>query len=256
MFMDEELNEETDKPLQGSTLLMAEEDVVDQKEVQEHLKFVYKAQKIVHEEVEKNIKKAQKQQQENYARRQNAAIPSLEVGQKVLLKNLRRADRKGGKEEIPNLGPYIIDKDLGKGRYTLRTLDGQKLAKAQNEKNLKIFHERQHDKKEESDDDLQNRPSFEAAVSSTPVIAASYGKQKTTNSSQPHVNKSTTTSLPLQGLVKRDHPLRGSSQQSSQADGRFHDGEGLGFQRLLGDITAIVHQSIKDGQGEDMGHKQ
>jgi hypothetical protein len=55
----------------------------------------------------------------------------------VLLKNLRCADRKGGKDEIPNFGPYIITKDLGKGRYTLATLDGQKVAKAQNEKRMK-----------------------------------------------------------------------------------------------------------------------
>ena len=43
---------------------------------------------------------------------------------KVLAKNSHRME---GKLEKPWLGPYIIQKDMGKGRYCLKTLEGKAL---------------------------------------------------------------------------------------------------------------------------------
>ena len=39
----------------------------------------------------------------------------------------KNSHRMGGKLEKPWLGPYIIQKDLGKGRYCLKTLEGKAL---------------------------------------------------------------------------------------------------------------------------------
>ena len=51
-----------------------------------------------------NIKKAQAIQQEDYNQRHKTAY-SYKPGDLVLLKNLKRADRKGGKASLPL--PYI-----------------------------------------------------------------------------------------------------------------------------------------------------
>ena len=51
----------------------------------------------------------------------------FKVGDKVLKSNARNRHRMGGKLEKPWLGVYIIQKDLGKGRYCLKTLEGKPL---------------------------------------------------------------------------------------------------------------------------------
>ena len=45
----------------------------------------------------------------------------------MLKSNARNSHRMGGKLEKPWLGPYIINQDLGKGRYCLKTLEGKPL---------------------------------------------------------------------------------------------------------------------------------
>ena len=54
-------------------------------------------------------------------------ISIFKVGDKVLKSNARNRHRMGGKLEKPWLGVYIIQKDLGKGRYCLKTLEGKPL---------------------------------------------------------------------------------------------------------------------------------
>ncbi|KAL5517809.1 hypothetical protein EMCRGX_G003429 [Ephydatia muelleri] len=51
-------------------------------------------------------------------------IPNI-VGDKVLKSNARNRHRMGGKLEKTWLGVYIIQTDLGKGRYCLKTLEGK-----------------------------------------------------------------------------------------------------------------------------------
>lgn len=43
------------------------------------------------------------------------------VGAKMLIKDYERKKRKGGKMDYRWLGPYIIEKSLGKGLYALKT---------------------------------------------------------------------------------------------------------------------------------------
>ena len=54
----------------------------------------------------------------------NTTQTIFKVGDKLLKSNAKNSHRMGGK---PWLGPYIIQKDLGKGRYCLKTLEGKAL---------------------------------------------------------------------------------------------------------------------------------
>ena len=85
-----------------------------------------------------NITKAQKQQ-ETYDRKH--LQKELEVGTKVLLENTAQQQRKGGKMEPLRLGPYTINRCLGKGIYELKNMKGEALKKA-NIARLTVFKER------------------------------------------------------------------------------------------------------------------
>ena len=58
---------------------------------------------------------------------------------KVLKPNARNRHRMGGKLEKPWLGVYIIQKDLGKGRYCLKTLEGKPIKQTIHCARLKRF---------------------------------------------------------------------------------------------------------------------
>ena len=76
------------------------------------------------EEAKTNILAAQKKQKEYYDRKH--AKPHLfEKGQLVLKKDFKRKKRKGGKLDTRFLGPYVINKKLGRGIYELMAEDGK-----------------------------------------------------------------------------------------------------------------------------------
>lgn len=56
-----------------------------------------------------NINEAQIRQHESYAKRHPKADIIFKPGDKVLLKNLKRCDRKGDWSAMPWLGPFIIE---------------------------------------------------------------------------------------------------------------------------------------------------
>ena len=87
-----------------------------------------------------NITKAQKQQKETYDRKHLQG--ELEVGTKVLLENTAQQQRKGGKMEPLRLGPYIINRCLGKGIYELKNMKGELLKKKANISRLTVFKNR------------------------------------------------------------------------------------------------------------------
>jgi len=62
----------------------------------------------------------------------------LKQGDKVLLRNLKRADRKGGKSTLPWIGPYTVEETYGNGTCTLKGGKGVIKAK-QNMCNLKLY---------------------------------------------------------------------------------------------------------------------
>ena len=67
-----------------------------------------KMRNAAHNKASQNIKKAQKKQQKDYNKRYNMPPSTLPIGSKVLLQNLKRQDRKGGKFTFKWIGPYII----------------------------------------------------------------------------------------------------------------------------------------------------
>ena len=85
-----------------------------------------------HQEVSKNIARAQEKQQKDYNRR-HAVPTSLKIKNKVWLKNQRRQDRKGGK------GPYTIEHITKKGLCTLKNERSTVLAKKFNVDLLKPY---------------------------------------------------------------------------------------------------------------------
>ena len=84
-----------------------------------------------------NITKAQKQQKETYDRKH--LQKELDVGTKVLLENTAQQQRKGGKMEPLRLGPYVINRCLGKGIYKLKNMKGELLKKKANIARLTVF---------------------------------------------------------------------------------------------------------------------
>ena len=66
----------------------------------------------------------------------------LDVGTKVLLENTAQQQRKGGKMEPLRLGPYVINRCLGKSIYELKNMKGEVLKKKANIAQLTVFKDR------------------------------------------------------------------------------------------------------------------
>ena len=76
------------------------------------------------EEAKANIETAQEKQCEHYNQK-HANPEAFLVGSKVLVKDFTRRKRQGGKMDFRWLGPYTIEKNLGKGTYLLRCDAGE-----------------------------------------------------------------------------------------------------------------------------------
>ena len=67
------------------------------------------------EMAENNIQKAQARQKKNFDKRH--LMPSFDLGSLVLLKNMTRKGRQGGKMDSHFTGPYEISEEIGKGNF-------------------------------------------------------------------------------------------------------------------------------------------
>ena len=83
----------------------------------------------VYEVAGANIVKAQTKQPRDYNRRHHQLPNSLNINDKVLLKNQKRKDRKGGKFTYKWLGPYAIQNISQKGLCTLVNANRKSLKK-------------------------------------------------------------------------------------------------------------------------------
>jgi len=90
-------------------------------------------------EAHKAIDIAQEKQRKQYNSRHQPKDP-LKEGDRVLLKNLKRSDRKGGKATLPWLGPYTILEVFHNNTCRLSSQSGE-LAKKYNLCNLKRYHD-------------------------------------------------------------------------------------------------------------------
>jgi len=66
-------------------------------------------------------------------------LQDLPDGTKVLLKNNRKFDRKGGNLEDSWVGPYTVVSKTTKGSYKLRNKHGKELAKCYTGSQLKVY---------------------------------------------------------------------------------------------------------------------
>eukprot|EP00102_Acyrthosiphon_pisum_P021598 XP_016658808.1 PREDICTED: uncharacterized protein LOC107883393 isoform X2 [Acyrthosiphon pisum] len=94
---------------------------------------------IMENHAKQNIGEAQKRQRLSYAKRHNTGYIFKE-NDKVLVRNLRRDDRKGGWKYVPWEGPYTIV-SINKGNTCTLKSKNKILAKKQHLSNLKYFKE-------------------------------------------------------------------------------------------------------------------
>lgn len=123
-----------------------EMDMTQFNEVMDHMTRV---KQIVFQKASENIEKAQTRQKKDYDKRHRDGT-CFNTGDVVLLWNMRRADRKGGKQTKPWLGPYEIQEVHENGTYTLRNKKVTLKTKAAGS-NLKMFHERESQPTKEKD---------------------------------------------------------------------------------------------------------
>jgi hypothetical protein len=75
----------------------------------------------------------------NANKNQNSRDKSFHVGDKVLVFNSRKANRKGSKLEKDWLGPYVLKDMTPKGVASLSNISGKDIKTKQNVKNIKKY---------------------------------------------------------------------------------------------------------------------
>lgn len=98
--------------------------------------------KEISERASNNIAQAQLKQKKDYSKRRGKC-QTIKEGDKVLLRNLKRDDRKGGKCQKTWLGPYVCSKIHDKNLCELKSEGNDTLKKRYNMKHLRIYHQRQ-----------------------------------------------------------------------------------------------------------------
>ena len=89
------------------------EDVI----LDEVIDALIKSREKVFKDAEVCIKRAQNKQKETYDRKHQPS--GIAIGAQVLLENTAQKQRKGGKLEPAWLGPYTVNRCVGKGLYEL-----------------------------------------------------------------------------------------------------------------------------------------
>eukprot|EP00731_Ephydatia_muelleri_P025726 Em0017g809a len=97
-----------------------------------------------------NISLAQREQKELYDRKHNPN--ELQVGTTVLNEKTRQKHRKGGKMDDRWLGPYPINRYIGRGVYELKNMKGAVLMTKVNVNRLKVY--KYPDEHKESNEDM------------------------------------------------------------------------------------------------------
>ena len=101
------------------------------------MQTLLESRKATFNKAETNIIAAQKKQKDTYDAKH---LPGeLKEGSEVLLENTKQKQQKGGKHDPLWLGPYIINKSIGKGVYQLRQTDGKVMKTTANVNRLKLY---------------------------------------------------------------------------------------------------------------------
>lgn len=115
------------------------ENAFNQEEFDKTLDKMITMRNVMENHAKQNIGEAQKRQRLSYAKRHNTGYIFKE-NDKVLVRNLRRDDRKGGWKYVPWEGPYTIV-SINKGNTCTLKSKHKMLAKKQHLSNLKYFKE-------------------------------------------------------------------------------------------------------------------
>ena len=99
-----------------------------------------KLREVSHGIAGENIEKAQKKQQRDYNRRHSQPESTIPIGSQVLLQDLKRQDRKGGKFKFKWVGPYILTSISKRGLCELTNAKGITLKKKYNVSLVKPFY--------------------------------------------------------------------------------------------------------------------
>nr|XP_047123400.1 uncharacterized protein LOC124806478 [Hydra vulgaris] len=86
---------------------LIEDDSQNKKTILETFNKMNEMKKCIFDEAYENIQKSQVRQKRDYDERVNPKN-SIAIGTKVLLRNHKRDDRKGGKLVKPRIGPYTV----------------------------------------------------------------------------------------------------------------------------------------------------
>ena len=76
--------------------------------------------------------------------RRKHEVQVLSEGTEILLENTYQKQRKGGKIEPLWLGPFRINRCLGKGLYELKNMNGEVMKKKANINRLKLYKRKQN----------------------------------------------------------------------------------------------------------------
>ena len=147
MFFQQEMRLPIDSEIMQSTVGEPEADHID-----ETVTALLQSREQAFAKAKENIDKAQKSQKETYDRKHVQA--ELAVGTRVWLENTAQKQRKGGKMDPVWLGPYTINRSIGKGLYELENDAGEIIKKKANISRLKLYKPRDPVKRVLPDDDI------------------------------------------------------------------------------------------------------
>ena len=134
--------------------LVGEEEPFDRETFDSVLSRTITIREGIHQTAGENIKAAQKKQKRDYDRRHQ--VPNvIRVGDRVLLKNQKREDRKGGKFTHKWVGPYIVNNVNDKTLCSLTNNAEKKLKKWYNTSLLKLYVEATSFTKENENNEIE-----------------------------------------------------------------------------------------------------
>ena len=110
-------------------------------DLEDRVKMMVQLRSQLDVQVKSNVKAAQEKQKKHYDRRHQEGL--FEVGQKVLVRNMKKLSKKGDKMAPNWFGPYEVAECIGTNTYHLKKKDGKgHLKVAYSSTRLKLFNER------------------------------------------------------------------------------------------------------------------
>jgi len=143
-----------------------------------------KLREVTHGIAGENIRKAQKKQQRDYNKRHNQPESTVPIGSKVLLQDLKRQDRKGGKFKYKWVGPYTLTSISRRGLCALTNAKDVTLKNKYNVSLIKPFYAKEIQEFE----DEGSQPQPETTVERPTTQSETTVERPTTPSNAPRRN--------------------------------------------------------------------